>query len=97
MVNKQNKTLKTVKLPLKNDTYAFQYSKEIDQRPVIAETWDPEVAQFFMELYPTLLNEGNTISDLHQRASFEALSKSTSINSIDDFLQIVSKLKVKKD
>ncbi len=97
MTNKDNKRLKTVKLPLRNDTYAFQYSAAVDHRPVITETWDPEVAEFFMELYPTLLNEGSSISELQQRASFEAITKSTPINSIDDFLQMVSKLKVNKD
>ena len=97
MVNKQNKTLKTVKLPLRNDTYSFNYSSKIDERPVIAETWEPEVAHFFMKLYPNLINEGNSISDLQQRANFEALARSTPIHSIEDFFDIVSKLKVNND
>ncbi len=97
MVNKQNKTLKTIKLPLRNDTYSFQYSSKIDERPVIAETWEPEVAQFFMKLYPNLIDEGNSISDLHQRANFEALARSTSNTSIEEFLEIVSKLEVNND
>ncbi len=93
MVNKQKKILKTVKLPLRNDTYAFQIQKDVDKKPVVAETWDPQVAQFFMGLYPSLINEGNSISDLQQRASFEALTRSTSIDSFDDFLRVVSKIK----
>jgi hypothetical protein len=97
MVNKQNKTLKTVKFPLRNDSYAFEFDSMVDQRPVIAETWDPEVADFFMELYPSLLERGNSISDLQQRASIEALTKGSSISNVSEFLQMVSKLKVKKN
>ncbi|MGD1821170.1 MAG: hypothetical protein ACPKM0_00200 [Pleomorphochaeta sp.] len=96
MVNKQKKILKTVKLPLRNDTYAYQMTKDIDKRPVITETWDPEVAEFYMGLYPSLLNEGNTISDLHQRAHFEAMTRSSSIESLDDFIRMVTKLKPNK-
>jgi len=46
-----------------------------------------------MELYPKLFEEGTSISELHQRASFEALSRNTSISDLDDFIKIVSKLK----
>ncbi|NCD07124.1 MAG: hypothetical protein EOL97_13485 [Spirochaetia bacterium] len=93
MVNKLNKTLKTVKLPLRNDTYAFHYSSDVDKRPVIKENWEIDVAQFFMGLYPKLFDEGTSISELQQRASFEALARSASISDFDDFLKIVSKLK----
>lgn len=96
MVNKEKKILKTVKLPLRNDTYAYQLIKDDYKRPVVTESWDPEVANFFMGLYPSMINEGNNISDLHQRANFEVITRSTSIESIDDFFRAISKLKPKK-
>ncbi len=96
MANKQNKILKNVKLPLKNDTFAYQLMKEDYKAPVVSESWDPEVASFFMKLYPTMINKGNNISDIQQRASFEALTKSSSVETIDDFLKIIEKLKPKK-
>jgi hypothetical protein len=51
-----------------NDCVVMVKSKAGRKTPVVGEGWQPEVAQFLQDIYPTGLEQGLQLSEMYQLA-----------------------------
>ncbi len=96
MVKNQKKYLKTAKNTLRKDADIYHFFQAEYKKPVIRENWNPDVANFYMDLYPSLVEEGSNISDLQNRAYFEALGRSADFESFSNVFKMMTKISRKK-
>ncbi|MGH4037425.1 MAG: hypothetical protein ACRQFF_06230 [Sphaerochaeta sp.] len=82
----QTRQIKVNKLPVSNELIMYSHFKTPRELANVAEVWDEEVADFYMDLFPESLDLGANISDLQQRAELEAY---TGMHNVTAFLHFL--------